>query len=185
MAKGKLTPKQEKFVAEYLIHGDATKSAVNAGYSKKTAGQQGYQLLQIPSIALALASKQQKLADKYEVTADRVIRELALIGFANMLDYVRIDSEGLARVDLSAVDRDQAAAIHEIKVESVIGNGEDAKVTEKVTFKLADKRAALVDLGKHLGLFETTGDEALKEGLAALIQQGRKRASETQAQSVH
>lgn len=185
MAKGKLTPKQERFVAEYLIHGDATRAASAAGYSTKTAAQQGYQLLQNPSVASRLAAKQQKLADKYEVTAERVIRELALIGFANMLDYVRIDQDGLARVDLSSVDRDQAAAIHEIKVESVMGSGEDAKAIEKVTFKLADKRAALVDLGRHLSLFNSEGDDALKEGLAALIQEGRQRAREAQRETRH
>lgn len=181
----KLTPKQERFVAEYLIHGDATKAATAAGYSAKTAAQQGYQLLQNPSVAAVLGAKQKKLADKYEVTAERVIRELALIGFANMLDYVSIDSQGLARVDLSGVDRDQAAAIHEIKVESVVGAGDDPKTVEKVTFKLADKRAALVDLGRHLNLFDSSGDDALKQGLAALIQEGRQRAREAQSETRH
>jgi phage terminase small subunit len=185
MAKGKLTPKQERFVAEYLIDLNATQAAIRAGYSAKTAQEQGSRLLSNVMVAGAVKAKQARLADKYEVTADRVVRELALIGFANMLDYVQIDEQGLARVDLSGVDRDQAAAIHEIKVESVVGAGEDPKTVEKVTFKLADKRAALVDLGKHLGLFDSAGDEALKEGLAALLQSGRKRAAETKAQSVH
>lgn len=154
----KLTPKQERFVQEYLIDLNATQAAIRAGYSADTAKQQGSRLLTNVDVASAIASKQGKLADKYEVTAERVVRELALIGFANMLDYVTIGQDGLARVDLSAVNRDQAAAIHEIRVDSVIGNGEDAKVTEKVTFKLADKRAALVDLGKHLNLFREQVD---------------------------
>lgn len=181
----KLTPKQERFVAEYLIDLNATQAAIRAGYSKKTAQEQGSRLLSNVMVAGELKRRQSKLADKYEVTADRVIRELALIGFANMLDYIRVDNDGLARVDLSGVDRDQAAAIHEIKVESVMGSGDDAKAVEKVTFKLADKRAALVDLGRHLNLFESTGDDALKQGLAALIEEGRQRAREAQSETRH
>ena len=182
MPKGQLTPKQERFIAEYLIDLNATQAAIRAGYSEKTAYSIGQENLKKPDIAAAIKAKQSKLADKYEVTAERVIRELALIGFANMLDYVDIGSDGMARVDLSNVNRDQAAAIHEIKVESVVGSGEDPKIVEKVTFKLADKRAALVDLGRHLSLFESAGDEALKEGLAELIRQRRARAAEAIAQ---
>lgn len=185
MSKGSLTPKQERFIAEYLIDLNATQAAIRAGYSQKTAGSIGQENLKKPEIAAAIAAKQKRLADKYEVTAERVIRELALIGFANMLDYVRVDSDGLARVDLSAVDRDQAAAIHEIKVESVVGSGDEPKTVEKVTFKLADKRAALVDLGRHLSLFESSGDDAIKQGLAALIQEGRQRAREAQSETRH
>lgn len=180
-----LTPKQLRFVQEYLIDLNATQAAIRAGYSAKTADVQGHQLLRKTSVAAELKRRQTKLADKYEVTADRVIRELALIGFANMLDYVRVSGDGLARVDLSAVDRDQAAAIHEIKVETVIGSGDEPKTVEKVTFKLADKRAALVDLGRHLNLFDSAGDDALKQGLAALIQEGRQRAREAQAETRH
>ncbi|WP_235889822.1 terminase small subunit [Brucella haematophila] len=36
-----LTPKQERFVAEYLIYLNATQAAIRAGYSEKTAQQQG------------------------------------------------------------------------------------------------------------------------------------------------
>lgn len=180
----KLTPKQAKFVAEYLIHGDATKAAVNAGYSKRTAGQQGYQLLQIPLVASAIGAKQQRLADKYEVTAERVIRELALIGFANMMDYMSLEG-GDARVDFSKLDRDQAAAIQEITVETVGTTTEDKPAIVRTKFKLASKQGALELLGKHLSLFDSAGDEALKEGLAALLQEGRKRVSQAEAQSVH
>jgi hypothetical protein len=77
-----------------------------------------------------------------------------------MLDYVRICADGLPYCDFSAITRDQAAAIKEVSVEvgSAIEydeNGERTAVpVRKVRFKLADKRAALIDMGKHLGMFK-------------------------------
>lgn len=185
MAKGKLTPKQERFVQEYLVDLNATQAAIRAGYSEDTAKQQGSRLLTNVDVAERLATKQSKIADKYEVTAERVIRELALIGFANMLDYIKPDGEGSAFIDLSTVGRDQAAAISEFTVDVMGGDGEEKKAVTRTRFKLHSKQGALDLLGKHLGLFESAGDEALKEGLAALLQSGRKRAAETKTQSLH
>ena len=185
MAKGKLSEKQERFVRAYLLNPNATQAAIAAGYSERTAKQQGSRLLTNADIASFLAGKQKRLADKYEVTAERVIRELALIGFSNMLDYLKPDNEGSASIDLSAMDRDQAAALSEFTVDTMKGEGDETKVVTRTRFKLHAKHGALDLLGKHLGLFASDGDEALKEGLAALLQSSRKRANEVQAQSLH
>jgi len=88
-----------------------------------------------------------------------VLRELSLMGFSNMLDYVTPQKDGYAYVDLSKLTRDQAAAIQEITTESFVSDSEDdeeeesGKVITKVKFKLADKRGSLELLGKHLKLF--------------------------------
>jgi phage terminase small subunit len=94
-----------------------------------------------------------------------VLRELALIGFANMADYMRAGPDGDPYLDFSALTRDQAGALSEVTVEDFKeGRGENARDVRRVKFKLADKRAALVDLGKHLKLFtdrvEHTGGES-------------------------
>jgi phage terminase small subunit len=91
---------------------------------------------------------------KYNVTAERVIGELAKIGFANMQDYLKIGDNGEPIFNYAAITRDQAAAIQEIIIEEyVTGRGENARDVRRIRFKLADKRAALTDLGRHLGLF--------------------------------
>ena len=113
----------------------------------------------------------EKVVERAVITTEQVIEELAKIGFANMLDYARINGEGEPFIDLSAVTRDQAAAIASFTVEDFV----DARTAEdtaepqpqggelrrrrgrevrKVTFKLHDKRAALVDIGTHLGMFK-------------------------------
>src|SRR6185437_4769390 len=96
-----------------------------------------------------------KAAERTGVTVERVLAELAKIGFSNMQDYMRVGPEGDPVLDFSALNRDQAAALVECTVEDFKdGRGEDAREVRRVKFKLADKRAALVDLGKHLGIFK-------------------------------
>jgi len=70
-----LTPKQEAFVREYLIDLNATQAAIRAGYSTKTAMEQGYQLLQKTSVAAAIAEAQAKRAQECGIDAAWVLRE--------------------------------------------------------------------------------------------------------------
>jgi phage terminase small subunit len=73
----KLTAKQQRFVEEYLIDLDATQAATRAGYSPKTAGQQGYQLLQKTSIKEMLAKLSKQRSDETGITAEWVLAEAA------------------------------------------------------------------------------------------------------------
>lgn len=153
MAAKALNPKQQRFVAEYLIDLNATQAAIRAGYSKRTAQQIGSRLLLNVVVSAAISEGQQVLAEQSGVTAERIVKELAKLGFSNMQDYVGTQG-GEAYVDLSAVNRDQWAAVGEITVDHYTeGRGEEAREVKRTKFKLADKRAALVDLGKHLGMF--------------------------------
>jgi hypothetical protein len=78
-----LTAKQAAFVREYLVDRNATQAAIRAGYSPKTAEQQGYQLLQNTSVSEALQSAEKRLSIKAEITEAEVIqglREIAQTG---------------------------------------------------------------------------------------------------------
>ena len=72
----KLTPKQQRFVDEYLIDLNATQAAIRAGYSPKTAEQQGFQLLKKTSVSEAIEQAQQERQKRTLVTQDDVIRGL-------------------------------------------------------------------------------------------------------------
>jgi hypothetical protein len=64
--------------------------------------------------------------------------------------------QGDPYLDFSALTRDQTAALSEVTLEDFLDHrGEAARSVRRVKFKLHDKRAALVDLGRHLGLFDT------------------------------
>lgn len=70
----KLTPKQQRFVEEYLVDLNATQAAIRAGYSEKTAKVIGHENLTKPDIAAAIESAQKKLSERTEITQDMVLQ---------------------------------------------------------------------------------------------------------------
>lgn len=142
-----LNPRQQQFIQEYLIDLNATQAALRAGYSKARANRAGYELLQRQDVQDALAGAMEERGRRTEITADKVLCELGLLAFSNMLDYIRIDGGGETSVDLSTLTRDQAAAITEATIE------ESAQGRVRVKVKLADKNRALDTIGRHLGMF--------------------------------
>jgi phage terminase small subunit len=150
-----MTPKKEAFVREYLVDLNATQAAIRAGYSVRTANEQAARLLANVSVRAAVDEAMAERAERTEITADKVLRELALIGFANMADYMSAGPDGDPFLDFSGLTRDQAAALAEVTVEDFKdGRGEDARDVRRIKFKLADKKGALVDIGRHLGMFK-------------------------------
>lgn len=165
-----LNLKQQRFVSEYLIDLNATQAAIRAGYSAKTAKQIGSRLLSHVDVSEAIERGQAKVAEKHGVTLESIVSELAKIGFANMNDYMRIGADGDPSLDFSQLTRDQAAALCEVTVEDFKdGRGEESRDVRRVKFKLSDKRAALVDLGKHLGMFTEKVQLSAGAGLSAIL----------------
>lgn len=155
----KLTKKQQIFVREYVVDFNGTRAAVSAGYSKKTAEAAASRLLRNVKVRAAIDGDTAERCEKLGLEADSVLGELAKLGFANMLDYIKI-TDGEAYIDFSALNRDQAAAIQEITSETYreetgeYKEGKPVKRTVKRTkFKLFDKRGSLELLGRHLKLF--------------------------------
>lgn len=71
-----LTDKQQRFVDEYLIDLNATQAAIRAGYSPKTANEQGARLLANVSVAVAVKEGKKAREERTEVTQDWVVHEM-------------------------------------------------------------------------------------------------------------
>lgn len=82
-----LTPKQGRFVQEYLVDLNATAAAIRAGYKEKTASQIGHNLLQKPAISAAIQEAQADLAKRTEITQEYVLAKLKEIADADAADY--------------------------------------------------------------------------------------------------
>lgn len=149
-----LSARERIFVREYLVDFNASRAAARAGYSPKAAPHHAHRVKNRPRVRAAIEAALAARASKLEITAERVLRELALMGFANLGDYVTPEPDGTARLDLSGLTRDQAAAIRELTSEAVTtGQGAAARTVRKVKVRLADKKGSLELVGKHLGLF--------------------------------
>lgn len=71
-----MTPRQARFVEEYLVDLNASAAARRAGYSVRTAEWQGPQLLGKPHVAAAVAAKQAELSERTETTQGQVLADL-------------------------------------------------------------------------------------------------------------
>lgn len=105
-----------------------------------------------PEIQNRVRELQELVIAETTLSINRVVAELEKIGFANMLDYIRIDGDGQPVLDFTELDRAKAAAIGEI-VTDEITNPRTGDITRRTKFKLLDKKGALMDLGKFLGMF--------------------------------
>lgn len=86
----KLTPKQARFVQEYLIDLNATQAALRAGYSPKTAEQIAYKLVQKSSVQQAIQELQSKLAKEAQIDAVQVLKQLQDIATTDPNEIVQV-----------------------------------------------------------------------------------------------
>lgn len=151
----KLSAKHARFVQEYMIDLNATQAARRAGYSPKTARAQGSALLTNPVIQAAIAARQEKRAQRLEVTADRVLEELALIAFADISDAVRVCDDGTIQVrPLDSISPQARRAIGELTQTTTERHDPQGVLIEKVRLgvKHHSKVKALELLMGHLGM---------------------------------
>ena len=90
----KLTPKQQRFVEEYLVDLNATQAAVRAGYSEKGASVTGSQLLANPKVSQAIAEARKKLSEKTSLSAEYVDANLMQIVQNSMQRIKLLDDDG-------------------------------------------------------------------------------------------
>lgn len=144
----KLTPKQETFVREYLIDLNSTQAAIRAGYSKKTAGQIGEENLRKPEIAAAIQQAMSERSKKTNITAEKVLNEIAKLAF---FDPRKMFDDAGEPIHVSQLDDDTAAAIAGLEV--VTKGNDEIGYASVMKVKLADKSKNLELLGRHLKLF--------------------------------
>ena len=140
-----MSHRQCLFVSEYLIDFNAKQAAIRAGYPPASAANRGYELLHfcapvMQRVEAALAERERRTL----IAADRVLKEIARIAFADIRRYLAEGPEGITVRPLAQLSDDDAAAVAEIR-----GAG---KASGPRGVKLHDKRAALELLARHLGL---------------------------------
>lgn len=150
---------------EYLIDLNATQAAIRAGYSKKTANEQGARLLAKASVKAAVAEASKKTATKLELKAERVLQAISEIAFG---DIRKMFDENGALKRPAEWDDETAASVAGLEVVTVSrGEGEVEHVAK---IKRADRLRALDMLARHHSLYndklEVTGLDALADRLA-------------------
>lgn len=156
----KLTPKQKRFVAEYLVDLNATAAAKRAGYKDPNIGRQ---LITKNNVSAAIETAMQNRQQRTEITQDMVLRETAKLAFFDVRKMFDANGKPL---DISRLDDNTAAALVGLDVQDMTdGDGEFIGYVKK--YKMADKLKALELLGKHLGTWERGASD--KEGGVQII----------------
>lgn len=155
-----LTPKEELFVAEYLIDLNATQAYMrsHAGVKVTTASTEGVRLLGNPWVQAAIAEARAKTMGKLELTRERILQEVLRLALFDPRKMFGTDGRPL---NVTELDDDTVAAIAGLEVlEEYEGSGQDKVLIGHVKkYKIADKNSALEKLMKHLGLFEKDNNQ--------------------------
>ena len=139
-----LTPKQQRFVEEYLIDLNATQAAIRSGYSEKTAAVIGAENLIKPNIAKAIADAEAKREERTQIDSAYVLKRLVEIDQMDVLDIMDDDGNVKALRDWPKIWRQYISNIETISMDD--GEGWLKKI------KWPDKVKNLELLGKHVSV---------------------------------
>ena len=173
MMADELNEKQKRFAKEYVKDFNGKQAAIRAGYSEVSSSSTASELLTYPKVQAAIQKEIQKRNKRIEVTQDRVVEELAKIGFSDIKDVVEWDGDSTRIKDSSEVDGTIIAEITDIEtfIKSIPGGkGKEPKQmlnrTKKV--KLHDKMKALELLARHMGMLKDVKQVHLEGDLSNL-----------------
>ena len=153
-----LTPKQARFVEEYLVDFNATQAYIRAGYATHAdmgvVNSNASILLDNQKVAAALAERRAELSKRTGITQERVLREYARIAFADIRSYATVQNGAVVTRNSEDWSDDDAAAVAEVG-QTVTKDGGSLR------FKLHSKTDALDSLARMLGMYpekEKPGD---------------------------
>lgn len=148
-----LNEKQQKFLKEYLLCGNASEAARKAGYSEKTAGSQGDRLLKNVEIASEIKKAHEHRKDKYDLDEKKIINSLMDIAFSDPMDYLEMKKGSFV------FKKEIAKAIlrgTNYNIYPEYQTKEDKKqgiIRAKLGLSSGDRKGALELLGQHIGMW--------------------------------
>lgn len=146
-----LTPKQQRFVDEYLIDLNATQAAIRADYSEKTARSIGQRLLTNVDIQNAISDANQNRQQRTAIDADYVLRRLVEIDQMDVLDIMDNEYNFKPIGDWPKIWRQYVSNIENL--EQFEGSGEDRTQSGWLKkIKWPDKVKNLELIGKHVSV---------------------------------
>jgi phage terminase small subunit len=163
----KLEPRQQRFIDEWMVDLNNTAAAIRAGYSPRTAKEQGSRLFTDVNIRAHVDRRLAEASRRTGVNELVVVRELARIARANPAKVVAEDGSILA----TASD-DDLAAIQSIKVKTTT-NKSGVTVEREVRFN--DKNKSLELLMRHMGMLVDRKQVDVHQTIETMTSEERER----------
>ena len=143
------------FCEEYVIDFRGKRAAIAAGYAEASASAQASALLTRPDISAYLQYLTSSRAKRLEVTADKVVQEIAKIAFHNVGDLLDYFDGNVLFKDVEDMEFPELIKSIEIKE---VKNSKGNRVGQVAKIVLHDKLKALEMLGKYTAIFTETID---------------------------
>jgi len=170
----KLTPRQTRFVAEYLVDLNATQAAIRAGYSHRTAKQQGARLLTNADIAAAIArGKAGQLKDaglSAGIALEAIRRPL-------VADVRKLFDENGNPRPIHSLGPEEAALIAGYEVVVKNARAGDGHTDEVLRVRLVDRARYVEMAAKHFALLTEKHEVTVNPDIAARLVAGRNRVA--------
>jgi hypothetical protein len=131
-----LSTRQQTFVREYLIDGNATRAARAAGFSERSAEVLGHRLVRNVNVAAEIQRRQRRKLERLDVKAEHVLENLRRIAFCDVREFFGVDGVPLSIDELPP------------ELATCVDLDSDGK-TVKIRLRRAD---ALGKLAQHLDL---------------------------------
>lgn len=148
LSGGDLTPQLETFVLHYLRTFKGGASALEAGVPEKSANGTAWRWLQVPAVQARIERYRQRLIERTEINAERVIQELATQAFHDPRAFTERVPGKKARIRFKRPEElteDQARLIKAMKL------GPNGQITE---YAFVDRQWALDRLARNLGVIQ-------------------------------
>jgi len=146
-----LNTRQQRFVEEYCVDYNATRAAIRAGYSEKTAAIIGWENLRKPNISEAIRKRTAELA----MTAEEATRRLAEWGRGTLAPFMSVSTHGIC-IDLASdVAQENIHLIRKLKTTDTRTKDRQGVETheQKVEIELHDAKDAVIQIAKMHGLY--------------------------------
>jgi phage terminase small subunit len=157
-----LSAMEVKFCLYFVENGEnASKAARSAGYSEKSAGQQGHKVLQRPQIKEFIQHLKDRVFKKLEASAERTLQELVKLAYSDIRELISWDKDGVCVKDSTELGP-AAACIKEVKIDEV--TDVSGNKTRTIQLKTHDKGQALGLLARHFKLLPMAGIQLPGDG---------------------
>ena len=153
----KLTEKEKLFVVFYLLDFNATKAAIEAGYSRKSAKEIGYENLTKPHIKTEIRKVLDSIRDKAILSIKDMQRELSKIIKFDITRIITFNKSGsLFACNSEDIPDIERAGLRSVEVKEVHGKSEEGNLILDTKVTAHDKLGAIKLLGKSKAMFVDT-----------------------------
>jgi phage terminase small subunit len=156
-----LSARELAFLIEYFKDFNGTKAAIRSGYAESSAAVSACLILQRPRVIEAFEKFEKHLATRFVNSKERVMKELSLLAYSDIKDYILVVDGKTYIKSLDALPPQISRAIKKLKgtrtVKRLKSKEKDTTLSEEETelmeVELYDKKLALELIGKEMGLF--------------------------------